>query len=453
MLENCPICDSKELKKDDKIHNNSVIVICQTCGFATHDYDYSKEHEILEYYKNEHRKNVVGKQKPDYQNIVTTNNKKSFIAKFLNDFLKDKKGLIVGDVGAATGYLVQWFRSLGHKATGCEYAVQYRRMSEHYYGIPLTEELDTKYKYDLITIYHVLEHMMRPDVKLKKYRDMLKEDGHILISVPEYFNRLDEGVGTNVLLPGTTAQTEFDVYFSKDHINIFSRQSIKNLINVSGFEIVKEDYEAYGITFLCKKKSAPDTCNPINKENWEEIYTKMLAVKTAFEYAGKEDFKKAIEIYPEFPEAHIAMLMKVYQKDPVHQEDYIREVENIAPQTANGARFLATKGMWLYQNQRYQEALEIFERYVNLRPNPDIFMFMSWCLLELGRHKEAISILNYSIMLCPMKWQEAVNFQIHAACNMLTWDERAIEEMKESFAAQNKDAIKAMAPKDPIMNG
>ena len=451
MINKCPVCGMEELFKDGEIHSESTIVICKKCGFATHDYDETKEAEILAYYKDEHRKVVAGKQKPDFRNIITTNNKKSFIAKFLNDWLKDKKGLIIGDVGAATGYLVQWFRQIGHRATGCEYALEYRRMSEHYYGIPLTEELSDKHKYDLITIYHVLEHMMCPDKKLAKYRDMLKDGGHIMISVPEYFNRLDEGVGTNVILPGVSAKTDFENYFNKDHINIFSRQSVKNLIYAAGFEIVKEDYEAYGMTFLCRKLATNDKQNAITYEDWNGVWAKVQGVKKALELAKKDDFKGAIEAYTEFPEAHVAMLMRVHQKDPTRQIDYIKQAEQMAPNTCNGARWLATKGMWLYQNQSYQEALDTFEKCINLRPNPDIFMFIGWCLLELGRHKEAIGALNYCIMLNPSKWIEAVNFQVHAACNLPTWDEVGMEQMKNAFAEQNKAAIIAEGPKDPIM--
>jgi len=90
MLTNCPVCDKAELFKDDKIHTKSVIVICKHCGFTCHDYDESKEAELLEYYRDEHRKDVVGKQKPDFRNMLTTNNKKATIGKFLADFLKEK---------------------------------------------------------------------------------------------------------------------------------------------------------------------------------------------------------------------------------------------------------------------------------------------------------------------------------------------------------------------------
>jgi len=451
MIEKCPICGGGDLHKDDKIHSESVIVVCKACGFASHDYDETKEAEMLAYYKNQHRKAVIGKQKPDYANIITTNNKKALISKFLADFLKDKKGLIVGDIGAATGYLVHWFRTLGHRATGSEYAVQYRRMSEHYYGVPLTEELPTKHKYDLLTIYHVLEHMIRPDLKLMKYRDMLADGGHIMISVPEYFNRLDEGTGTNVIMHNTSAQHDFDGYFHKDHVNIFSRVSIKNLVAKCGFEIVKDEYEGCGITLLCKKIDLAKY-EPI-VEDYGGVLKKIQSVKNAILAAKDNNWAKAIEIYPEFPEAHVAMIMMVNQKDPTKQTDYMDQIEKNCPQTCGGARYLSTKGAWLYQNQRYQEALETLEKCVNLRPNPDIFMFISWCLLELNRPHDAIKILNYAMMLNPGKWIEALNFQLNAACSIPTWDERAMEEMKHAFTEQNKSTIEAMSPKDPVMDG
>jgi 2-polyprenyl-3-methyl-5-hydroxy-6-metoxy-1,4-benzoquinol methylase len=450
ILKVCPVCGGGKFE-EVKEHSESLIGICQDCGFATHDYDESKEAEILAYYKSQHRTAVAGKQKPDHRNITTTNTKLAAIANFLREFMEGKKGLIVGDIGAATGYLVSWFRKMGHKATGSEYALEYRRMAEHYYGCPLTEELTERKDYDLLVLYHVLEHMMRPDLKLKKYREMLKDDGHILISVPEYFNKFDEGVGMNVVLPGSTVQQMMDNYFHKDHINIFSRKAIRNLVQKCGFSIVKEDTEAYGTTLLCRKVGGEFGIT--DKDNPEEIKAKFPACRKALEHAVKDEWPEAIEAYPNFPEAHIAMLMKRYMKDPDRQVDYMDKVLTEYPEIEKSFRWLSTKALWLYQHQKYDSAIPLMEHIAMNRPGADIYMFLAWALMEVGRQKDAMAALNKCIMLNPAKWTEAISFQINAACSLPTWDEVAIERMKEEMAKQNLAMAGSITLNDPVMNG
>ena len=146
--------------KPSPIHSTSKIIVCKNCGNACHEVDVTTEEKLKDFYRKEYR------ACPDTRNLMTTTRKLNYVMVFLRDFLKDKKGLVIGDVGCATGYLVNAFRQLGHRATGSELTLTYRRFAEHYYGVPVTEELETKHRYDLIVIYHVLEHLMEPDKKL-----------------------------------------------------------------------------------------------------------------------------------------------------------------------------------------------------------------------------------------------------------------------------------------------
>lgn len=426
----CYGCGGKDYKSV-KLHTTSEILVCKKCGAVMHNTEKMDEEKIRNFYRHEYRGH------PTYENLLTTTSKQNFIALFLRDFLKDKKGLICGDVGCATGYVPAWLRGLGHKATGSEYTTTYRRMAEHYYGIPITEELEAKHKYDLISLYHVLEHMLNPFEKLTKLREMLSENGRMLISVPEWFDSLEESSGTNVV--------SFDVLFHVNHINVFSAQSLKNLFARVGLEIEKEDHITYGQTYLLKKCEPKD----IVLEDCDKQAGKMTAIHGAIAAYVAKDYTKALKLWPNFPEAHIALLMDTYGKDADKQRDYIAEV-NSKPDIAQCARWRMAVALWHYQHAYIPEALQMFTELAKITPRGDYFAFMGFCCERQGMLKEAMANFNRCAMLNPMRWAEMMNLILSCASRIPTWDERAMQEIKEQLWNQNKGNM-PLSPADPVM--
>ena len=267
------------------VHSKSKIQICKDCGTACHEVDPKQEEKVKEYYRKEYR------PAPGIANLITTTHKTNYVRVFLRDFLESKKGtrMKVADVGCATGYLLNFFRQMGHLATGCEYTVTFRRMAEHYYGIPTTEELETKHRYDFISIYHVMEHMVEPDKKLAHYASLLADGGHMLISTPEWFDTLEEASGTPT--------RDFEHWFHKDHINLFSATSLQNIFRKVGLSMVKEDHLQYGQTYLLKKSDAgPAPKDWLLRESWPDIERKMLAARTAIGLFAAGKWREALDI-------------------------------------------------------------------------------------------------------------------------------------------------------------
>ncbi len=91
--------------------------------------------------------------------------------------------------------------------------------------------------YDYIIFADVLEHLKNPDLVLKKCNKILKDNGSILISVPNTAHNSiiinlinDEFRYTNVGLLDNT------------HLRFFTYKSLKRLINQAGYETVNEKY-------------------------------------------------------------------------------------------------------------------------------------------------------------------------------------------------------------------
>ena len=115
-------------------------------------------------------------------------------------------------------------------------------------------------KYDYIIFSDILEHLPRPDAVLRDARKYLKDDGKIIISLPNVARfeiRINLLFGNFVYKPGI---------LSEDHLRFFTKQSAQNLIRDCGYETRKiiptglghrikifANLTAFQFIFICKK--------------------------------------------------------------------------------------------------------------------------------------------------------------------------------------------------------
>lgn len=436
----CWVCESDSwylFSKEFTGWPESNLGICKECGAVAYQVDPASEEKIREYYRKEYRGNIGP------TNLLTTSRKLNYMRSFIDEWITEReksgKKLTVGDIGCATGYLVDWFRNRGHKATGSEWTITMRRFANNFYGIPITEDITEKHRYDLLTMYHTLEHFIEPDKKLAKYKSLLTEDGHMVISVPEWLNVLDE--------PGVGKVTEFKSLFHKDHINVFSDTSLKNVFKKVGLEIVKEDHITYGQTYLLKK------CEPTTeyvKQDWQkvkEIIEKQHKAIGFYQQAlqGKEGaFRDAIETWQKFPDAYYDWILNSTQKkDRGRCAELIQEAVEAMP---GYVKVHIMRGYFLYQNEQWQSALDDFNYLVKVKVNEDLLMYKGYCHYHLGQLGEAMSAFNSAATLNPQKWTEAMVWLCKCATEGKAWDEIAMEEVKNQLL---KQANVKLEPKDP----
>jgi 2-polyprenyl-3-methyl-5-hydroxy-6-metoxy-1,4-benzoquinol methylase len=423
----CYCCDADNWQIRADLNPKSKVHICKGCGNIQHYYDESREHDLLEFYRKDYRGKITK------NNLITTTHKLNYIRPFLKEYLDGKKGLICCDIGAATGYFVNFLRGFGHKALGTEYTPSMRRFSEHYYNIPLTEEIETKHKYDFISFYHTLEHMIAPDKKLKKYRDCLKDDGVMFISVPNWLFELEDLSAGGAL----TIQN----YFHENHVCCYTEHSFQNLMNKCELEIIKKDVLTYGLTVLVKKCEP----RPIAPQDWQEINTQIDKIKKAIELYAIGKIRDSLEIWPRFAEGWSRLIFDLYRKDEGRQASEFDAAEKALGENCS---FSLAKATWHYQYARYEEAYKLFEWVAAHRMNEDVLIYMAWCLENLGQHKDAMNFFTRAHVLNPLKWAECSDFVCSIASKLPAWDEVAREQLKEQLfekAAPNlelKDIIK-----------
>jgi len=92
------------------------------------------------------------------------------------------------DIGAGTGYFLKMMKEKGWETTGVEVSEQAREFAAAQLGIVLLPEaqgwLLPEASYDVITLWHVLEHLPNPNAYLEAFKRQIKPGGALIIALP-----------------------------------------------------------------------------------------------------------------------------------------------------------------------------------------------------------------------------------------------------------------------------
>ena len=108
----------------------------------------------------------------------------------LQQFVSTKSGNVL-DVGCGTGDFLKFGKSIGFDVVGVEPNANARNLAKTK-SLNVVENLDEipETKFDVITLWHVLEHVPDYNEYLSKLKSLLKPNGVLIIAVPN-FNSFD----------------------------------------------------------------------------------------------------------------------------------------------------------------------------------------------------------------------------------------------------------------------
>jgi 2-polyprenyl-3-methyl-5-hydroxy-6-metoxy-1,4-benzoquinol methylase len=141
------------------------------------------------------------------------------------------------DVGCAVGTFLQRLHTrYGARVAGVDFKDLTWASSLHdvefhcglFYDTPLADA-----RFDLVTMWHFLEHDYDPRRSLETARRVLKPDGHLIVEVPRLDSRTFQWFGDR--WPGLQAP---------QHTVLFDRERLLRAVQAAGFEVV--DYLPYG---------------------------------------------------------------------------------------------------------------------------------------------------------------------------------------------------------------
>ena len=237
MANTCKVCSSNHYKKIGEIKNiwkeYKDIYQCDECSL--YFIDSPTDEEINSLYKNEYHNNIKNK-------LFETAKSKMRYARSLSqfNFIKqtiDLKNKDICEIGAFDGLLLSLFKKNNNNVFGYELNDDARVYAKKKYDIDLKENfLESKSKYDIIILSHVIEHFREPKEILIKIKSMLKENGFIYIEVP------------NSPMPNECSYNMLMRYLNTEHIVNFNMDNLIKFAGSADLKIVRSEYNNYNIS-------------------------------------------------------------------------------------------------------------------------------------------------------------------------------------------------------------
>jgi SAM-dependent methyltransferase len=376
----CIVCDQvgKWKNVDQYRYKAQGMCLCESCGFVTYPEVQLNQKDLEKFYEEEYR------DPPSFDNVVTGERKLHYHAAFLGSLFDEwkktgKENPEVFEVGAAFGMFLDWMRQIFPKGSygGSELTKSFVRNAFHLYGLDLKSQIDESKKYDLIASYKVAEHQPDIDAQLKKYASLLKDGGLLYISVPTWF-----GMMHNFGAPGFN----IEYYYSKNHVNSWSRNLFEVLLAKSGFEIVKDNHYFYDSTYLCKVNKSVSV-PAIPADNAKVIEESLAKIFRAACFHDEAKYQDALNEWPNFPLGHVAFYEA--NRAALHKNGYEWIDENICKKAMEICKDSAVVVMLAadiaMRYSQWGKAIKYLEHGLSLCPNdPNMLGHVASCYRNMA---------------------------------------------------------------------
>lgn len=191
-IQNCPVCGNNSfstfLKTRDYFLTQTTFTLdqCNECGFVFTNpvpllADLPKYYDSPDYLS--HTADTFSLTGQVYKMFRKANIKNKY--KLVNRY---KQGKSLLDIGCGTGELLNHFNKMGWNVNGIEPNSSARSFAVKNYNIPVFAEngLDKfdKESFDVISMWHVLEHVPDLNGRMIQLKKLVKNDGLLIIALP-----------------------------------------------------------------------------------------------------------------------------------------------------------------------------------------------------------------------------------------------------------------------------
>ena len=274
-ITNCPICSSSNTSKAfDAVDHFSTketfpICDCTSCGFRFTN-NFPSEDSIGRYYDSpdyishsdsksglinrlyhffrkqmlKKKVNLVAKQVGPEQQL----SQKALESKYSKK-TKSKDNIRLLDIGSGTGYFLNAAKERGYTVTGIEKDSNARDYAITNFALDIKDEQSLwsieNDSFDVITLWHVLEHMENLNEVVAKINSILKPDGVVILALPNH-NSHD----------AKKYKGYWAAYDVPRHLWHFTPDTVEKLLGKHLFNIIKQKtmpLDAFYISMLSEK--------------------------------------------------------------------------------------------------------------------------------------------------------------------------------------------------------
>lgn len=253
-IENCPVCNSTDLETQiqtmDYFLTKEKFTIdrCKSCGFLLTN-PRPEDKDLDDYYQSEeylsHDNSISGLKDLLYDAV------KRFSVRQKYSLVEKYSGLPGGkvlDYGCGTGSLLNQFKTHSWIVNGIEPNEKAARYARSRYGIKIYQDihdLEPEEKYDVIMLWHVIEHLPNLNESIQQIRKHLKKEGSLFVAFP------------NIESPDALKYGKYWAALDVPrHLYHFSRDTFSRLIEKHGFtikEILPMKFDAFYVSLLSEQ--------------------------------------------------------------------------------------------------------------------------------------------------------------------------------------------------------
>lgn len=256
-LQKCPICKGTTFQDQIKCQDHTTsketftIASCTSCGLLATTPRPSGEH-LDQYYLSPEYVSHTGGSKSAIDRLYMFARKKTLRWKYKLISKIKEPGLLL-DFGCGTGEFLNEMKQAGWQVRGVEPSPVARSKATALLMTPLTVASSLAKlpngQYDVITMWHVLEHIEEIESTLQDVHHVLKQDGVIFVAVPNHESH-----------DAKHYREHWAGYDVPRHLWHFSKTAIQRLFENHGLElqqIIPMKLDAYYVSLLSENYLHP----------------------------------------------------------------------------------------------------------------------------------------------------------------------------------------------------
>jgi len=195
------------------------------------------QQEINEEYSAEYHIERLLRQEPKTEEEIEEEVNKNIgrVEEILREFGQEGKLL---DIGCGAGFFIACLRRYGWNVTGIDISEWASKFAREKLRLNILagsiEDMELNERFDVITMYHVLEHLVNPLAALRKVLQVLDKDGVLAINGPNLasFDRIWHG-------------KNWRGYALRTHLYYFMPKTYRMILAKAGFSVQKIRFEQW----------------------------------------------------------------------------------------------------------------------------------------------------------------------------------------------------------------